>query len=162
MDLRTEPLELQEIQDLPPGLLHWAYEKHVLSEHCLPAPFWLQYNDEKQCIGLCACLLLWVILNYEVLPREFQVAATIAIMSGQDSLIDVSTGTGKTLCMILPCLVSPDTMAIVFSPLKRLQSVQVLSFARYGIKAITINEDTPNDPVLWKVCLRTGHCSVLL
>jgi hypothetical protein len=56
------------------------------------------------------------------------------------------------MCMILPCLLAPDTMAIVFTPLKRLQAVQVLSFARYQIKAIAINEDTPNDPALWKVC----------
>jgi ATP-dependent helicase YprA (DUF1998 family) len=67
------------------------------------------YDEEKQCIGLRACLLLWVFSNYEALPREFQVTATIAIMSGQSgqlegSLIDVGTGAGKTLCMILPCL----------------------------------------------------------
>ncbi|KAH9070707.1 P-loop containing nucleoside triphosphate hydrolase protein, partial [Lactarius deliciosus] len=120
-----------------------------------------QYDEEKQSIGLRACLLLWVISNFEVLPREFQVTATIAIMSGQDSLIDVGTGAGKTLCMILPCLLSPDTIAIIFSPLKRLQSVQVLSFARYGIKAIAINEDTPNDPDLWQ-SIRDVEYSVLL
>lgn len=75
-------------------------------------------------------------------------------MSGQDSLIDVGTGAGKTLCMILPCLaLSPGTMAIIFSPEERLHSVQVLTFARYKIKAITINQDNPNDPALWKVCI---------
>ncbi|KAH8993240.1 hypothetical protein EDB86DRAFT_3078742 [Lactarius hatsudake] len=41
-------------------------------------------------------------------------------------------------------------MAVIFPPSKRLQTVQVLSFARYGIKAIAINEDVPNDPVPWK------------
>jgi superfamily II DNA helicase RecQ len=74
------------------------------------------------------------------------------MMSGLDSLIDVGTGAGKTLCMVLPCMISPETMAIVVSPLKRLQAVQVLAFSRYHIKAIAINEDTPNDPDLWKVC----------
>ena len=56
--------------------------------------------------------------------------------------------------MILPCLaLSPGTMAIIFSPEERLHSVQVLTFARYKIKAITINQDNPNDPALWKVCI---------
>ncbi len=71
-------------------------------------------------------------------------------MSGQDFLIqvDVGTGAGKTLFMVLPCLLTPDTMAITFPPLKWLQAIQVLVFACYQIKAITINEDTPNDPDL--------------
>jgi hypothetical protein len=152
MVLRTEP-GLQEIRDLPEDMLHWAYETLVPSERRLPDSFWTRYDETKRSIGLRACLLLWVLSDFEDLPREFQLTATIAIMSGQDSLIDVGTGAGKTLCMILPCLLSPGTMAIIFSPSKRLQSVQVLTFSRYKIKAIAINEDTPNDPALWKVCI---------
>ena len=72
-------------------------------------------------------------------------------MSGQDSLTDVGTGNGKTLCMIIPCLLSPKTISVVISPLKRLQAVQVLEFERYHVKTMAINEDTPNDPELWKV-----------
>jgi RAD3-like DEAD/DEAH box helicase len=72
-------------------------------------------------------------------------------MSGRDSLIDVGTGYGKTLCMIIPCLLDPESLAVIFSPLKRLQAVQVLEFEHYGIKTLAINEDTPNVPDLWKV-----------
>ena len=73
-------------------------------------------------------------------------------MSRQDCLVDVGTGYGKTLCMILPSLLdSPRTISIVISPLKRLQAVQVHEFERYGISTVAINEDTPNDPELWKV-----------
>jgi superfamily II DNA helicase RecQ len=100
-------------------------------------------------------MLLWI--HSQVLPKEFQLTATIAIMSGQDSLIDVGTGAGKTMCMILPCLLASDTMSVVFSPLKRLQAVQVLTFAHYQIKAIVINEDTLNNPDLWKVSA-SGLC----
>ena len=76
------------------------------------------------------------------------------VWTGQkkNTLVDVGTGAGKTLCMVLPCMLAPDTMAIIFSPLKQLQAVQVLVFSQYQIKAIAINEDTPNDPHLWKVC----------
>ena len=37
------------------------------------------------------------------------------------------------------------------SSLEWLQAVQVLEFECYGIKTLVINEDTPNDPDLWKV-----------
>ncbi|KAH9058860.1 hypothetical protein EDB87DRAFT_1685261 [Lactarius vividus] len=133
----------------------------IPSESRLPDTFWAQYDKAKQSTGRRACLLLWVLSNFEILPREFQVAATIAIMSGQDSLIDVGTGADRTLYMIIPCLLSPGTMAMIFSPSNRLQTVQVLSFSRYGIKAIAIYEDTPIDPVLWKG-IRDAEYSVLL
>ena len=73
----------------------------------------------------------------------------MATMSGQDTLVDVGMGAGKTLCMVLPCMLALDTIAIIFSPLKRFQVVQVLVFSQYQIKAIAINKDTPNDPHLW-------------
>ncbi|KAH9052203.1 hypothetical protein EDB87DRAFT_1726612, partial [Lactarius vividus] len=85
------------------------------------------------------------------LPREFQLTATIATISGQDSCIDVSTGAGKTL-YDPPCLLTPEHMAIIASPLKWLQAVQVLTFSQYQIKAIAINEDTPSNPDIWQVC----------
>ena len=149
----SESFELQDIRELPDSLLHWAYNKLVPVERRLPVDFWLQYNEGQQAIGLCASLLLWIHSGFQDLPREFQLIATMAIMSGQDSLVDVGTGAGKTMCMILPCLLAPATVAVVFSPLKRLQTVQVLGFARYQINAIAINEDTPNDPDIWKVCV---------
>src|SRR6266581_7395565 len=74
-------------------------------------------------------------------------------MASQNSLIDIRTGYQKTLCMILPSLLLPKTISIIVSPLKRLQAVQVLEFERYRIKTVAINEDTPNDPSLWKVRL---------
>ena len=147
-------LDPEDIRTLPRHLLFWLYNKVIPIERRLPDEFWLQYNEEKQMIGLRVSLLLWVHSECQYVPREFQLVATMALMTGQDSLIDVGTGAGKTLCMVLPCMLAPETMAIVFSPLKRLQVIQVLEFARYNIKAIAINEDTPNDPELWKVCMR--------
>ena len=47
--------------------------------------------------------------------------------------------------------VKASSILIIISPLKRLQAVQVLEFERYGINTVAINEDTPNDPELWKV-----------
>ncbi|KAH9053175.1 hypothetical protein EDB87DRAFT_1815710 [Lactarius vividus] len=88
----------------------------LVPEECqLPVSFWPQYDEEQQTIGLHASLLLWVHTKYQDLPREFQLTATITTMSGQDSFINVSTGAGKTLCMVLLCLLAPEHMAIIFS-----------------------------------------------
>src|SRR5258705_224467 len=126
----------------------------IPAELAPPASFWKSYTDEKLAIGLRACLALWEASGKRMVPKEFQLSTTIALMSGQDSLVDVGTGYGKTLCMILPCLLdSPGTISIVISPLNRHQVVQLLEFERYGMKTVAINEDTPNDPDLWKVWL---------
>ena len=77
----------------------------------------------------------------------------VSLLSGQDTLVDVGTGYGKTLCMIIPCLLdSPGSISIVISPLKHFQAVQVHKFKCYEITTVAINEDTPNNPELWKVC----------
>ena len=96
------------------------------------------------CSGLCLSQ------NYPT-KKKFQLRAIISTMSGQDSLVDVGTGNGKTLCMIIPCLLSQKTISIIISLLKRLQAVQGLEFERYHVKTVAINEDTPNDPELSKV-----------
>ena len=131
-------------------------------DHALPNAFWDSYNAKQTAIGRRACLLLWIASGSRFIPREFQLKATIAILSGQDSLIDVGTGYGKTFCMILPLLLCPDTISIIISPLKRLQAVQVVEFGRYGVRTVAINEDTPNDPSLWKVCLNVLCWSLVM
>ena len=55
-------------------------------------------------------------------PRQFQLEAILATLNGRDSIITAGTGCGKTLCLIIPNLLRPDT---IISPLKRLQITQV-------------------------------------
>ncbi|KAF8256419.1 hypothetical protein EI94DRAFT_1537824, partial [Lactarius quietus] len=109
---------LQDLWDLPDGLLHWAYHQLVPEERQILPEDWLWYNVKQQATGIHTSLLLWVQSGRQELPQVFQLEAMMAIMSEQDSLINVGTGAGKTLCMILPCLLAPSTMAVVFSPLK--------------------------------------------
>ena len=143
---------LEETRSFSLEMLKLTYRESIPSELALPTLFWNSYSDEKLAIGLRACLAIWTASGKKIVPNEFQLTATISLMSGQDTLVDVGTGYGKTLCMIIPCLLdSPGLISIVISPLKRLQAVQVLEFERYGINTVAINEDTPNDPELWKV-----------
>ena len=71
------------------------------------------------------CLLLYTITNGKKVPREFQLESTIALLAGRDCLINAGTGSGKTLCMVLPALLDPTSVSLVISPLKRLQILQV-------------------------------------
>jgi ATP-dependent helicase YprA (DUF1998 family) len=71
------------------------------------------------------CLLLSAITKGKKIPWEFQLEATLALLAGRDSLIHAATGSGKTLCMVLPALLDPMAVSLIISPLKRLQVLQV-------------------------------------
>ena len=117
------------VRDLPAAQLKNTFDHLIPTDRALSATFWVPYNDDERNIGLLACLLVWTVTYSKLVPREFQLETTIAIMSGRDSLIDVGTGYGKTLCMIIPCLLDPENLSVIFSPLKRLQAVQVLELS---------------------------------
>jgi Lhr-like helicase len=123
----------------------------------------LNESDRSTCLR--ACLLFFRVTNGKV-PRQFQLESTLAVMSGRDSVIIAGTGSGKTVCMMLPLLLDPGSISVVISPLKRLQMNQVRSmyflriqltlhqvieFENIGIRAISVNEDTPKDRSFWKV-----------
>ncbi|KIK01318.1 hypothetical protein K443DRAFT_57785, partial [Laccaria amethystina LaAM-08-1] len=109
---------LQEIRDLPVPLLKSAFEILIPADRAPTTAFWAPYNDKERSIGMRACLLLWTSTNFQLVPQEFQLEATVAIMTGKDSLVDVGTGYGKTLCMIIHCLLDPENLSVIISPLK--------------------------------------------
>ncbi|KAJ7572263.1 P-loop containing nucleoside triphosphate hydrolase protein [Mycena floridula] len=116
-----------------------------------PSVDFLRDLDENQrCMALRMCILCWKISVGKICPREYQISATIAIMQGRDSIIYVGTGYGKTLCMILPLLLKPDSISIVVSPLRRLQIMQLEEFTLWGLRAASINQDTPKDDDLYR------------
>ncbi|KAF9223245.1 hypothetical protein BS17DRAFT_130767 [Gyrodon lividus] len=102
-----------------------------------------------------------------VVPPKFPLQAFLPILDGHDTIITADTGSGKTLCLLIPLLLRPNPMsiaiAIAISPLERLQTTQarVSECERYRIRTIAINEDTPNDPGLWE-SIRQGHYRYLI
>ena len=144
---------IEEIRDLSDALVSPAYHLFVPANlrDTLPVTFWNEFPAKQRTLAHRLCLLLWTASGKQYLPREFQLHATLALLSGKDVLVDVGTGYGKTICMVLPCILDPTVLSMIISPLKRLQALQVLEFQRYGVKTISVNEDTPNDPELWKV-----------
>jgi ATP-dependent helicase YprA (DUF1998 family) len=128
------------------------YNAIIPTEKAVKTEFWKDYSEDEELYGRKASLALYVASgDRRIVPREFQLKAVMALCTGKDTLVDVGTGYGKTFCMILPALLSPGNISLVVSPLKKLQEMQVLEFQAYGISALTINEDTPNDKDLWQV-----------
>ena len=90
-------LMLKKNCSLSLDMLKLNYQETIPSELALPISFWKSYGDEKLAIGLRACLAIWATSGKKIVPNEFQLTAAISLISGQDTLVDVGTGYGKTL-----------------------------------------------------------------
>ena len=95
---------LKHIKTLSIDELKLTYQTAIPSHLAPSVSYWDSHTGEQLAIGLRACLAIWAASNQKIVPLEFQLTATIALLSGQDTLLDVGTGYGQTLCMIIPCL----------------------------------------------------------
>lgn len=124
-------LELEDIlQDLREKTLP---ELEVLALDLLPADAiptqYVNTLDEKhKTIALRASLLVYYASKCRIVPRQYQLEANNGLEDGLEVIVDSGTGSGKTLCQIIPNLLHPNTTSMTISPLKRLQILQVASF----------------------------------
>ncbi|KAJ7838656.1 hypothetical protein B0H14DRAFT_2588487 [Mycena olivaceomarginata] len=153
IDLEIKELLANTHQRTLPELRFLAYD--LLPSDTLPHAYLDSLNDLHATIALKACLLVYFSSQRRVVPRQFRLEASIALSDGRDVVVDSGTGSGKTLCQIIPNLLYPNSTSLTVSPLKRLQIVQAAEFERWGVKTVCINEDTPNDPELWNT-IRNG------
>jgi len=58
-------------------------------------------------------------------PFAWQLEIAEAVLRGEDVIVDVGTGSGKTLCFALPLLKDDTDMVLVVSPLTALMVDQV-------------------------------------
>ena len=66
--------------------------------------------------------------SYEKLgkrPFQWQLEAAVAVLCGKDAVLDVGTGSGKTLCFSLPLLLDERDVSLTISPLTALMIDQV-------------------------------------
>lgn len=61
----------------------------------------------------------------EKTPFDWQVEAALHILNGDDTILDVGTGNGKTLVFQLPLLADPQSINLIISPLSALMIEQV-------------------------------------
>ncbi|KAF8220668.1 hypothetical protein L208DRAFT_1070601, partial [Tricholoma matsutake] len=82
-----------------------------------------------------------------------QLHACLATFNRQDSLVDASTRSGKTLPIALSLLLDDPAnhfVSLTISPLKWLQVTQNFN-KNYRIPTIAINDDTPREDNYWNV-----------
>ena len=123
--------DLQTIRTLTGDQLISRYQDIPPSQRLTDA-FIGKLGDSEQETAYKCGLLLYTVTGKKKLPREFQLEATLALLAGRDCLINAGTGSGKTLCMVLPALLDPKSVSLVISPLKRLQILQVNRVAGPG------------------------------
>ena len=66
-------------------------------------------------------------------PFQWQLEAAAAILCGKDVVLDVGTGSGKTLCFSLPLLLNEQDVSLTISPLTALMIDQVNYYHEYTL-----------------------------
>ena len=85
-------------------------------------------------------------LSFEELgqrPFRWQLETTVAILTGNDVVLDVGTGCGKSLCFSLPLLLSKTDISLTVSPLTALMidQVRVLLYMVTSLSHILASKD---------------------
>ena len=70
-------------------------------------------------------------------PFVWQLEIAEAVLRGKDVIVDVGTGSGKTLCFALPLLKDETDMVLVVSPLTALMVDQVRTFIQVENEQLT-------------------------
>ncbi|XP_072034174.1 ATP-dependent DNA helicase Q1-like [Amphiura filiformis] len=78
--------------------------------------------------------------------RQLQEQTMNATLSGQDCILVMPTGGGKSLCYQLPALINKG-FTLVVSPLVSLMEDQTMSLEQLGINAVLLNAGVPQDRV---------------
>ena len=94
-----------------------------------------------------ACLIAYSLAR-RITLKEWQLGGTLDVLAGRDTILNASTGAGKTMLINLPMLLRPASISITISPLKRLMASQAAELRRCGLRAAIVNEDTSHDPDL--------------
>ncbi|KAJ7201842.1 hypothetical protein GGX14DRAFT_327680, partial [Mycena pura] len=89
-----------------------------LPAETLPRAYLDSLDDATRSIALRACLLVHLTSRCRFIPRQYQLEANDALENRQDGIVDLGTGSGKTLCLIIPNLLHPTTTSMTVSPLK--------------------------------------------
>ncbi len=93
--------------------------------------------------------------------RPLQLEAMEAVLRGQDALVILSTGSGKSLCYQAPALIMKKTV-VVLSPLIALMKDQVDSLRQAGVRAACIHSaSTPAERMETRRLAESGQLHLL-
>ncbi|KAF9014017.1 hypothetical protein BDQ17DRAFT_1341916 [Cyathus striatus] len=69
--------EIRELSSLEDA--NHLVEQLIPSERRFPSDFWNGYHKKYVLLGLKACLAMFVVMEGRIIPRKFQLEATLAI-----------------------------------------------------------------------------------
>ncbi|KAG8729895.1 hypothetical protein FRC10_003317 [Ceratobasidium sp. 414] len=75
-------------------------------------------------------------------PFDWQVDVAEALCNKRDVMCLASTGSGKTLPIVMPCFVDPRALVWVVSPLNYLEQQQERVFNNWGVPTCSVNATT--------------------
>src|ERR1700761_4032833 len=96
----------QEIRDSSLENLQ-SLASEFLSLDALLLDYIAALNDRRKSVALKACLNVHIVSKYRTIPRKFQLEAVLALDDNRDVILESGTGSGKTLCLIIPNLLYP-------------------------------------------------------
>ena len=122
-------------------------------------------SPDERTVVLRACLIIFVLSEDTMVPRQLQPQAALAELAGFDSTIISGTGSGKTLAIAIPHIIRPERVSFVIFLLKRLQITQVcpshrcFSFIKATIitRYMHLNEGVLRQLQLMRTALMTLH-----
>ncbi len=114
----------------------WFLEEEIQEEQ---KPFREEKLPPSQTLTQSPLEILKNVFGHEEF-RPFQEEIIKHTLKGQDALIVLPTGGGKSLCYQLPALIF-DGLTVVVSPLKSLMQDQVMQLEQRGIRAAFLNSD---------------------
>jgi hypothetical protein len=132
---------IQAIREIPLEQLQAMVGELVPLELMPSADFIHALSPNERTDVLRACLIVFVLSESTMVPRQLQLQAALAELAGFDSILISGTGSGKTLAMAIPHILHPERVSFVISPLKRLQITQVWLCHRYPSRSMHVKCD---------------------
>src|SRR5699024_8931878 len=94
--------------------------------------------------------------------RKGQKEVIKSVVRGKDTVVVMPTGSGKSLCYMLPACVMPG-LAVVVSPLIALMKDQADALEKFGIPATYINSSLSYDEQRFRLAsLKSGQFKIVL
>ena len=85
--------------------------------------------------------------------KQFQIDCITAVKEGKDVIVVQPTGSGKSVCFVLPALMFPGKVSLVIEPVVAIIINQVDTLQRKGIKTVALGRAAGNkNPLIIVQC----------
>ncbi|KAJ6538674.1 hypothetical protein DFH09DRAFT_867322, partial [Mycena vulgaris] len=83
----------------------------------VPTAYIDSLDDRHECMSLKSSVSVYFASKGVIVPCQYQLEANNVLVDGLEIVVSSGTGSGKTLCKIIPNLLYPRTTSVTISPL---------------------------------------------